>query len=311
MVKLGIIPYPIFTDEEIKVNNACEPGNQIIDFFESILQEARVKYEIDPSLYVESRFITIVEINNKRVGLLRAISNPNQNYDPEAILKQNNCEIGLICWPNEEQAKIKNIYPIGVPTFGYQTPNYGECFSWSLYEWAQFAVNYQATGNKILTYINLDRDFHPMPGAEKFGSFRPAWLKVIETIKDQYIIDNEITTPQKIFERINKSLVAVVAPGALTFLLDRTPFLLMSAGCAVIMPEITYPLPDGGLISGIHYLKCRDDFTDIPDLLKTPRNHLIQLGINAKKYFSRNLTPINLWKNIESFVNKKTTPTFL
>lgn len=95
------------------------------------------------------------------------------------------------------------------------------------------------------------------------------------------------------------------APGIMPFMIDRSVIQMLSLGCCVIHPKISYPLPDGGLLPGVHYLQCADDYSDLHDVLRTPAWQMKQIGERAKRYFKRWLTPRPLMEYIRATISER------
>jgi hypothetical protein len=73
----------------------------------------------------------------------------------------------------------------------------------------------------------------------------------------------------------------------------------MAFGCATISPYLPEILPfDQTLHPGIHYLVCKEDFSDVPIIIQdTPKEKLLEIGQNAKQLFNSTCTPsaVALW----------------
>jgi len=91
------------------------------------------------------------------------------------------------------------------------------------------------------------------------------------------------------FKLINQGLVSVCVPGARNNMLDRGQCQYMGLGACTISPLLNTRLSwDAKLVPGIHYLECKDDYSDLIDKIEWVRNNpsdAILIGNNAKKIF--------------------------
>lgn len=82
-------------------------------------------------------------------------------------------------------------------------------------------------------------------------------------------------------------LAGIFVPGACERMLDRGQLQFMLRGCCTISPCIPEWLPGvGRLVAGIHYIECRDDYCDLPDIIdriRGDRGIAEGVGYNAYK----------------------------
>jgi hypothetical protein len=112
------------------------------------------------------------------------------------------------------------------------------------------------------------------------------------------------------FKLINQGLVSVCVPGARNNMLDRGQCQYMGLGACTISPLLNTRLSwDVKLVPGVHYLECKEDYSDLIDKIEWVKNNpsdAIIIGDNAKKLFKNTSTPN---KQIEwiaiNLVNKK------
>ncbi|MGH7137368.1 MAG: class I SAM-dependent methyltransferase, partial [Pirellulales bacterium] len=94
-------------------------------------------------------------------------------------------------------------------------------------------------------------------------------------------------------------------PGLAKFWIDKTVAQLLAVGCCVVHPELSYPLPDGGLRDGVHYIRCADDYSDVRERLGAHRGRLREIGANGQAYFQQHLTPHALWEYVRAVVRQR------
>jgi hypothetical protein len=97
------------------------------------------------------------------------------------------------------------------------------------------------------------------------------------------------------FSEAGDTFVAVFVPGFCNNMLDRGQFQYMALGCCTVSPRLPERLPFGKeLIPGEHYIVCRDDYSDLIDIIKfyeCCREACIEIGENAKSLFTQTSTP--------------------
>lgn len=161
----------------------------------------------------------------------------------------------------------------------------------SFYDWKNQAlmektINYTAKGNLV---VNKQRPY---------GNAKGRRIKIHKMLKEAYGKDAEIKCDdtQKVFwYRINKALVAVFAPGAYNNMMDRGHLQYLSFGCCTISPYIDDLFPFNiKLIPGVHYLACREDYSDLVELIewcKNNRSTCAEIGARAKRFFNETCKP--------------------
>ena len=111
------------------------------------------------------------------------------------------------------------------------------------------------------------------------------------------------------WRQVNDCLVAVCVPGQRPGILDRGHFQLMAFGCCTISTRILTRLPYGRRLDpGVHYLKCKDDWSDLVEKVewcKANREKCRKIGENAKRLFLETSTPDKVWTWIRSVLNAR------
>jgi|TARA_R110000822_G_scaffold35431_1_gene99892 hypothetical protein len=110
----------------------------------------------------------------------------------------------------------------------------------------------------------------------------------------------------KFFEQINDCLVYVHVPGYSNNMFDRAHGQMFGFGCCLITTEIPNTLPNNlKPIPGTHYLKCKDDYSDLINLIewcKKNRVECIKIGNNAQQLFDESLTPDAMNKHLKKIL---------
>lgn len=97
---------------------------------------------------------------------------------------------------------------------------------------------------------------------------------------------------------------AVCVPGANNNMIDRGQMELFGLGVCTISPQLNTKLPFNHIAKpGIHYIKCRDDYLDLLQIINninSNQTELKRIGNNAKQLFNDIFYPTSYWKWILS-----------
>jgi hypothetical protein len=77
---------------------------------------------------------------------------------------------------------------------------------------------------------------------------------------------------------------------------------MMGLGIPVISPVMIDQCCDGLMQPGIHYLMCRQDYLDVPDLIRwceKNRDEAAAMGHNAWMFFQEFCTPLAVWSYVK------------
>jgi hypothetical protein len=95
-------------------------------------------------------------------------------------------------------------------------------------------------------------------------------------------------------------LTAVCVPGATNNMVDRGHIELIGLGVCTISPDLYTVFPNfSRLESGKHYIKCKDDYSDLIDIIKDlQKNPTVAkiIGDNAKSFYENYYTPTKYWQ---------------
>lgn len=255
-------------------------------FIEGILLDANIPHIIDETLESNDEFVeAIIDGHSVAFTLGYNQSTSNPMYD----------RFGAICsmYGDFRLLDDNRVFPLCSSSFD----NYYH--TWDKYRYLRTRVNYSPKKTKDYVIAHMG-----YPGFQGTAPYRGNAMKaLLKSTKQPFLGWKEFSD---FILQINDCLVAIGAPGRGVEFLDRAPLQLMAFGCCVIHPDIQYPLPGGGLIPGVHYVKCEDDFSDVTDILDNPEYDLWRdIGDNVKRYFQRHLTPVPLWRHIEENVAKR------
>jgi len=187
-----------------------------------------------------------------------------------------------------KHSKYKKLYPLGAISF----------LNWEQYFKLRKEIKYKCNNDIILNNQRV------------FGNARIRRPKVRKIIRKKYgkFLDTTLVPQIDFWKKINNCLVSVCVPGARNDMLDRGQWQYMAFGACTISPYIKTILAyNKKLIPNIHYIQCRDDYTDINDKIewcKNNRKKCIKIGRNAQKLFLQTSTPEKLWKWIDQCLKK-------
>jgi len=303
-VKIDLPEYKIHDKDTLKWISRSQPNLQMMEYIENLLIRANVDYELAD--LGSDKIVTMMEIDGVRCAYLRFINYPGQ-FDIRDVMRDHDAEFAFCNWIIEEQKTIPRLINIGPMVFGYHAGVFGPSITWELYDKMCAETCYKAVGNKIFTYFDTSREFPETPVYPLLGTYRKVWKETSKTIEG-YVIDSSPTMPVKIIERVNECLVGITAPGTMPEQPDRTLMLLLASGCGVITPKIPDVFHNEQLVDGIHYISCREDYSDIAEILKEVDGRhemLTQIGFNARTWFRRNMTPGAIWNLIRKSVSGK------
>jgi hypothetical protein len=169
----------------------------------------------------------------------------------------------------------ENIYPFSPVNFQ----------NWTLYYDLLSKIEYKAEG--LVTCKQK-------PGGAAVERREMVQKMLRERYKVQF--DKTILQERSFYLSINKTLVAVCAPGARNDMLDRGQAQYMAFGTCTISPKLLTLLSYGKeLIPGTHYIECKPDYSDLIEKIEWVRENkdeAVQIGKNAKELFNETGLPI-------------------
>lgn len=166
----------------------------------------------------------------------------------------------------------------------------------SFYDWGQY--------NKLAN----DIEYHPTSKGlilsiqRPYGNAITRRINLQNAIKSAYpgCADTTVVDQIQYWRKINRCLVHVFAPGCRNDMLDRGQIQYLAFGCCTISPRIITMLPfNTELVPGVHYLQCKDDYSDVLSCIEWCRTHTgqcKQIGANAKRLFMDTCIPPKILK---------------
>jgi len=160
----------------------------------------------------------------------------------------------------------------------------------SFYDWERFdelrkKIKYNKRGKKILC--------NQKPGGNAESR---RWLvrkMLIDTFDGKWV-DFSITPQDEYWLKVNDALVHVFVPGARNDMIDRGHMQYMAFGCCCICPPITDELPGVKLESGVHYIPCKPDYSDLISVIRwcsKNRDECLYAGRRCAKIFREHCMP--------------------
>lgn len=114
-------------------------------------------------------------------------------------------------------------------------------------------------------------------------------------------VDVSSDTDQLEFWQLHqKCSVSVCVPGANNNMIDRGHMELLGLGVCTVSPAMhTRLCQDRLLVPGQHYIQCRDDYSDLVDIIRdilTDAAKSYRIGVQARKFFDKVYTPRAYWQ---------------
>jgi hypothetical protein len=165
-------------------------------------------------------------------------------------------------------------------------------YNWNEYDQFKNLVKYPASGD--ISYRQ-----------RAYGNAKERRNFVKQVLSGRYAnLKTGLIGQKEYWYEINNLFVALFVPGWCNNILDRAQFQYMAFGCCTISPRLPEILPFGRfLIPNEHYVLCKDDYSDITDLIDfytcCPET-CIEIGNNAKTLFEEVATPGGIGKWITS-----------
>jgi hypothetical protein len=95
-------------------------------------------------------------------------------------------------------------------------------------------------------------------------------------------------------------LAAVCVPGATNNMIDRGHMELIGLGVCTISPKLYTVFPQNiQLEEGIHYIRCKDDYSDLVDIIQSLQKNLEipkTIGRNARNFYDETYSPKKYWE---------------
>lgn len=177
-------------------------------------------------------------------------------------------------------------------------------FDWPRFHELSAAIVYDASGDVILhkqifppstssTGIDLRRRRSAVQAelVARFGAF----------------VDTAVDPQEEFWHKAGRCLVSVHVPGSHHHSLDRGQHQLMGLGVCTLSPEIWTATLAERPQRDVHYVGCRDDYSDLPERIEWCRSHrkeCVAIGRRAKEFFLAHSTPEAIWRHIKRRIDR-------
>ncbi len=173
---------------------------------------------------------------------------------------------------------------------------------WHEYERLCAELRYDATGDGVLHAQSFE--FLAGSATARDRDLYRRRKRVREALVEAY--GDDVFTergPQEAFwRRAAGSLVSVHVPGSWRHSLDRGQHQLIGLGVCTLSPEIWTATLDERIEPGVHYVRVRDDFSDLVEQVEWCREHRSEcaaIGGRAREFFREHSTPRAIWEYVK------------
>jgi hypothetical protein len=160
----------------------------------------------------------------------------------------------------------------------------------------------------LRTYLNIRRHWQFRPGTLIACKQLPNGAAVerrnlVQALLSQNFADVDISANDDqvdFWRRHEHCLAAVCVPGACNNMIDRGHMELLGLGVCTVSPELRTQLPFQRILEpNVHYLQCRDDYSDLVDIVRdlesNPRRAEM-VAREARAFWDQTYTPRIYWK---------------
>lgn len=182
-----------------------------------------------------------------------------------------------------------NVYPFCPPSFT----------NWEQYRLLREDIHFTGQGTRVL-YVQESAKFR----GEQWGQdlLRRRSL-VKELLRENFgeQVDMEYSDQLGFWRRATASLLSVHVPGLWNNMLGRAQLQMFAFGVCTISPMIYTQPGTEPLLPDVHYIRCRDDYSDLVSLIvhlqKQPEMRR-RIGVEAKRFFDLHCTPEKVWTRL-------------
>lgn len=192
---------------------------------------------------------------------------------------------------------LDNTIPLGPPIVGVKKP-VSEKAAVGDYDTLRHKFNY-VPGTKILC--------KQTPNGRAVGRRTAVHNMLINKFSADRVDINAKSAQQEFWKAHEDCLVAVCVPGATNNMVDRGHMELIGLGVCTVSPRLDTIFPWHKLLEpGVHYLQCKDDYSDLADIIRDAESNkdlCKDIGNNARKFFNKYYTPTKYWQWILENMN--------
>jgi len=158
----------------------------------------------------------------------------------------------------------------------------------SFHNWKQY--------NLLLSWVKYTANGFISYRQRAYGNAKVRRQTLKRLLKKHFTnLQTEPVSRLKYLQEVSDTFLAVFVPGWSNNMLDRAQFQYMALGCCTISPRLPELLPFGkSLVPDEHYVLCKDDYSDIVDLIRFYEEHkeiCMRIGTRAQELFQETATP--------------------
>jgi hypothetical protein len=169
---------------------------------------------------------------------------------------------------------------------------------WGLFRRLRAEVEYRPERSRTVLYIQSD-------GPER-GPLGPYPRRsAVRRLLAEAFPHNLYTTwhsPEVYFRLAGACNCSVHVPGSWNNILDRAQWQMMGLGVCTISPTLHTTILGDQLVPGLHYLACRDDYSDLIHVVKgclSDPGLAAAVGAAAAEFFVARGTPRPIWEYVK------------
>lgn len=173
--------------------------------------------------------------------------------------------------------------------------------NWHQYRELERDVRYSASGDSILNVQRTKITLRAQQWAEDLTRRRSM---VREQLRGRYgdEVDVDYTDQVTYWRKASNCLVSVHVSGMWGNMLDRAQLQMMGFGVCTLSPVLYTRLSESGPpVPGVHYVACRDDYSDLIERIewcRENRDACCEIGAAAKRLFQQTCLPEAVWPRI-------------
>lgn len=188
--------------------------------------------------------------------------------------------------------------PIG-NVLAFPPPSFSD---WKQYRMLRRDITYLGRGPKILYSQCTQSQVYAQQWAADLTR-RRSLVREILAARYGDDLDTDFTDQLRYWKRWSQCLVSVHVPGLWANMLSRSQLQAFAFGVCTVSPVLHTYLGDYPPVPGVHYVACRDDFSDLIEKIewcRANREECISIGSNAKRLFEATATPEAAWRRVGS-----------
>jgi len=220
----------------------------------------------------------------------------------------------IVDYADHSTRNWKECYP-GLPYFKFQTTNQNPTDMIPLGPPMVGVKRLGCRGATVREYNHVRRHFNYTPGSQILCKQLPNGAAVerrnyVHKLLTDNFSDVDISSNSNqidFWQTHEQCLASICVPGATNNMVDRGHIELMGLGVCTVSPEL-YTLFPGHtkLTPDYHYIKCKDDYSDLVDILNHLKNNpniCAEIGKNARNFYDSYYAPEKYWAWVLENIN--------